>query len=102
MAIYPDTPRKRAKVTAWETIQARVPKEVAEDVFAYQERMGLDNKSDALRLLVAAGLEVQDPDREYTTQAILASAKAMAMNRMGELIRMAFETFRHEELGLDQ
>jgi hypothetical protein len=81
-----------SKRQKWATITAKVPHDLNDAIALFLQEAGLHNKSDAIRFLIAAGLDSQWSTQTHVISAIQANAKARALERFNVLMNRALET----------
>lgn len=82
----------------WQQIGFRAPPELIEGINEYAEKIGAENNSAAVRLILAAGLDVKLKKTDYYTEkTIIENAKADAMHLLDQIISGAMEVFREVE-----
>jgi hypothetical protein len=78
----------------WASFAVRLPPELAREVEQFAEDIGEDVMSNAIRILIAAGLEQKKRGKVHEDRVIIANAKATAINRLATLTSAIIEEFR--------
>jgi len=93
----------REDANTWLQIGFRAPPELVDGINQFAESIGETNNSNAVRLLLAAGLDAHMKKDIYEQKAVIDNAKADAMHLMDKVMGGALEMFREfESLDPDQ
>jgi len=83
---------------AWTNFSVRIPPELAREVEQYAEDTGEEIMSNALRMLIAGGLEQKKRGDIHTERTIISNAKAFAVNKLDIIVQAVIGTFNDSEL----
>lgn len=78
----------------WASYAVRLPPELAREVEQFAEDIGEDVMSNAIRILIAAGLEQKKRGKVHEDRVLIANAKATAIKRLADLTTAIIEEFR--------
>lgn len=78
----------------WEHWTFTLDPSLAQEVRDYMDALGTESRSEAIRVLVGAGLESLAASQTALVTAITSSAKAAALSRWTQIIIAAVDTFK--------